>query len=323
MSEHDSTSWGSVVAQIATKLLDGTPLTIVIAVFITFGVPILLHFCLYRTVASPPSSNFLLLGPSGAGKTTLLTLLESKSSPAAKTQSQPTHTSQTSTLSTIRLPASVPTASNKYRSVNDPSLKDVSRNPIKYRIRDTPGHGKLRGPQGLSELLFMSSANDTKSKLRGVLFMVDTATISEIDSLRDTASYLYDILLILQKRALNRGGSSLKAAAEIPVLVAANKQDLFTALPPGSVREKLEAEIDRIRKSKSKGLMDASADSGTGEGEDDILGSSDAQDVFSFDRLEDEIGLKVDVVGGAIKGDEEGNIGAGVRKWEEWIGQCL
>ncbi|KAL4819033.1 signal recognition particle receptor beta subunit-domain-containing protein [Aspergillus spinulosporus] len=308
---------------VATKLLEGSLFGIAVAVIITVGVPILLHLIFYRTVASPPLSNFLLLGPSGAGKTALLNLLESKSSFAAKQKTQLTHTSQTSTLATIRLPVSVPIGSNKYRSVNDTSLKEAQRNPTKYRVKDTPGHGKLRGSQGLSELVSMSTTKDTSLKLRGVLFMVDTAAISETEALRDTATYLYDVLLILQKRALQRGKSSARAAAEIPVLIAANKQDLFTALPPGSVREKLEAEIDRIRKSKSKGIMDASADSGDGEGEDDILGSYDLKDTFSFKGLKDEIGVNVDVVGGAVKGDDGDEVGAGVRRWEEWVGQCL
>ncbi|GAB1199818.1 hypothetical protein APSETT444_009177 [Aspergillus pseudonomiae] len=314
--------WRSV-GGIATSLLDGNPIAIAITAFIAFGLPVLLHLIFYQAVASPPSSNFLLLGPSGAGKTALLSLLETKSSPLAKKQTQRTHTSQTSNLTTVSLPASVPTASNRYRSVNDPSLKDTSKNPVKYRVRDTPGHGKLRGPQGISQLSSMSDSKDSKSKLRGVIFTVDTAALSDVEVLRDTASYLYDVLLILQKRALNKGKSSLKVASEIPILVAANKQDLFTALPPGSVREKLEAEIDKIRKSKSKSLMDASVDASMGDGDDDILGSSDAQNTFSFKCLEDEVGIRVDIVGGAVKGDEGSDLGSGVRKWEEWVGQCL
>ncbi|KAF9883455.1 hypothetical protein FE257_003453 [Aspergillus nanangensis] len=318
-SHADWTSFSGIV----TNLLDGNPLAIFITAFVAFGLPILLHLIFYQTVASPPTSNFLLLGPSGAGKTALLSLLETKSSLLVKKRSHATHTSQTSTLSTVSLPPNVATASNRYRSVNDSSLKDISKNPVKYCVRDTPGHGKLRESQGTTPLMSMATSNDAKSKLRGVLFVVDTAALSEAEILRDTASYLYDVLMILQRRALKKGKSSTKAAAEIPVLVVANKQDLFTALPPGSVREKLEAEIDRIRKSKSKGLLDASADSGLGEGEDEILGSSDAQDAFDFRLLEEEIGVKVDIIGGAVKGDEDDNLGAGVRKWEEWIGQCL
>ncbi|KAB8232342.1 hypothetical protein ETB97_011084 [Aspergillus alliaceus] len=316
------TDWRSV-GGIATSLLDGNPFAIAITTFIAFGLPVLLHLIFYRTAASPASSNFLLLGPSGAGKTAFLSLLEAKSSPLAKKQTQLTHTSQTSTLTTVSLPASVSTASNRYRSVNDPSLKDISKNPVKYRVIDTPGHGKLRGPQGISQLLSMSESKDSKSKLRGVIFTVDTAALADAEVLRDTATYLYDVLLILQKRALRKGKLSLRAASEIPVLVAANKQDLFTALPPGSVRERLETEIDRMRKSKSKGLMDTSVDASMGDGEDDILGSSQAQDKFGFKQLEGEIGLRVDVVGGAVKGDERSELGSGVRRWEEWIGQCL
>ncbi|RMJ27746.1 SRP receptor beta subunit [Aspergillus sp. HF37] len=313
-------SWHSSFKAIMTSLLEGSLFAIAITALIAFGLPVLLHFIFYRAVASPPRSNFLLLGPPGAGKTALLSLLEAKISPRSKT-SQVTHTSQTSTLATISLPPSVPIASNQFRSVNDPSLKDISRNPVKYAIQDTPGHGKLRWAQGISQLQSMSQTKDPKSKVRGVIFMVDAASLSGDDALRDAATYLHDVLLILQKRALSRGRSASTAAAEIPVLVAANKQDLFTALPPNSVREKLAAEIDRIRRSKSKGLMDASADAGTGDAEDDILGNDDAP--FSFKMLEDEVGVKVDVVGGAIKDGEGENLGSGVRKWEEWIGMCL
>ena len=149
--------------------------------------------------------------------------------------------------------------------------------------------------------------------------MLDTAALTDDDNLRDTAVYLHDVLLILQDRALNKGKSSSRIVPGTPVLIAANKQDLFTALPPGSVRGKLEAEIERIRTSKRRGLMDASADGA--EDEAGILGSDGAP--FSFQLMEEEAGVKVDVVGGAVKGDEAEALGSGVRKWEEWIGMCL
>jgi signal recognition particle receptor subunit beta len=202
-------------------------------------------------------------------------------------------------------------------------LKEASKNPVRYRLRDTPGHGKLRASQGIAELQAMATSTDTKTKLRGVIFMVDTAALVDEATLRDTATYLHDVLLVLQKRALGKGKSSTKRASEIPVLVAANKQDLFTALPPGSVREKLEAEIDRIRKSKTKGLMDASMDSAALDAEeDDVLGDDDAEGVFSFKLLE-QVGTKVEVTGGAVKGDQQEEFGSGVRRWEEWVGMCL
>lgn len=60
---------------IVTSLLDGNPIAIIVTALFAFGLPVLLHLIFYRSVASPPSSNFLLLGPSGAGKTALLTLV--------------------------------------------------------------------------------------------------------------------------------------------------------------------------------------------------------------------------------------------------------
>lgn len=187
-------------------------------------------------------------------------------------------------------------------------------------MKDTPGHGKLRTTQGLAELQSMALTKDSSARLRGVIFVVDTAALVDEAVLRDTATYLHDILLVLQKRELNK--SSSKRLSEISVLVAANKQDLFTALPPGSVKEKLEAEIDRIRKSKTKGLLDASADPGL-DNDEDVLGNDDAQGLFSFKLLQVEAGIKVEVVGGAVKTDSEEEYGSGIRRWEEWVGMCL
>src|SRR5437763_1534800 len=66
--------WDSVTG-IATLLFDGNLVAIAIAIIFTFGVPITLHLIFFQAVASPPSSNFLLLGPSGAGKTAFTTLV--------------------------------------------------------------------------------------------------------------------------------------------------------------------------------------------------------------------------------------------------------
>ncbi|KKA19337.1 SRP receptor beta subunit (Srp102) [Rasamsonia emersonii CBS 393.64] len=315
-------AWDSI-GNIATNLLDANPIAILVTVAIALGFPLLLHYLLYRTAASPKSSSFILLGPSGAGKTALFSLLESTSSRIAKA-ARPTHTSQTSTVATITLPPTIPIASNRYRSVNDPSLSEASRNPVKYELKDTPGHGKLRGSQGLSYLETSLNSKKEKERTRGVIFVVDAAALSEGgENLRDAAGYLHDILLLLQKNALNKGSRSFsKVGDPVSVLVAANKQDLFTALPPGSVRNKLETEIDRIRKSRKRGLMDASVGSGINEDEDEVLGGDDGHGIFSFNLLE-EVGIKVDVVGGAVKAEGDTDPRAGVRKWEEWIGMCL
>ncbi|GAM35550.1 SRP receptor subunit [Talaromyces pinophilus] len=325
--DHLPANWKASLESIATTLLDGNPTAILLALLVTLSLPILLHLIFYRKAASQPLSTFVLLGPSGSGKTAFLSLVESASLLKSKTPSTTTHTSQTSTSTTVTLPPSVPVFSNRYRSVNDPSLPDAKRNAVKYILRDTPGHGKLRSAQLTQLQAELSSKNKKEaSSIRGILFFVDAASLAEgAENLRDYAGYLYDILLVLQKVILTKGKSSAKAGAIIRILVAANKQDLFTALPPGSVKQKLESEIDRIRQTRQKGLLDASAGPEHDEDEDEVLGGDGAGGAFTFQGLEDDIGVKVDVIGGFAKVEnEKDDAGAtGIRKWEEWIGSCL
>ncbi len=174
-------------------------------------------------------------------------------------------------------------------------------------IIDTPGHGKLRLEEALSLV--------QNPSLRGIIFVVDSSVLDSSDSSasRDTAVYLHDALLTLQRR--KTGG---KIKTDVSVLIAANKQDLFTALPTGAVRERLQAEIERVRVSRSKGLSTVGEDTDA-DAEEDILGGG-GEEKFSFKLMADEYEIGIDVVGGAVKGEEAGK---GVRRWEEWIGSCL
>ncbi|KAK2788214.1 hypothetical protein FQN52_006753 [Onygenales sp. PD_12] len=308
-------------AGIATALLSGNLAAIAVTFLIAFSLPVLLHLYLYRAAPADASKDFLLLGPSGSGKTALCSLLEQRSI-SRPNPPRETHTSQTSSLVSVTLPPTVPTGSNKYRSVNDPSLGESSKNPIRYRLRDTPGHGKLRASQGIESLDALSSTKKATSGVRGVIFMLDSATLSQSDELlRDAAKYLHDVLMTLQKRVYSNGSRISKKIANIPVLVAANKQDLFTALPPGSVKSRLESEIEKIRQSTRKGLLDVSVGA-SAEEEQDMLGGDEDDGPFTFQLLEEQIGIKVDVVGGAVKSDD-GDLGSGIRRWEEWVGMCL
>lgn len=205
--------------------------------------------------------------------------------------------------------------------MNDPTLADRKQTQVKYRVRDTPGHGKLRDSQGISQLSSMADPKAKKGAPRGVIFMVDAGTIMDETELRDTASYLHDVLLFLQKRLASSRTSVFRKLPDIPVLVAANKQDLFTALPANSVKERLETEIEKIRQSKRKGLL--SADVSAGDDEQDILGGDEGNERFTFKLLEEESGVRVTVVGGSVKSNNDADIGAGVRQWEDWIGSCL
>lgn len=153
--------------------------------------------------------------------------------------------------------------------------------------------------------------------VKGVIFFADSAFPSGDPQIRDTAEYLHDILLLLQKRAhANPKGRRRKGETTITnVLIAANKQDLFTALPPTTIKSKLEKEIDVVRKTRARGLMTAGTE-GDDEEEKESLGRDEG---FTFMTFEDDTGMRVEVVGGSARGEE----GAGVRRWEEWIGGCL
>ena len=104
-------------------------------------------------------------------------------------------------------------------------------------------------------------------------------------------------------------------------MVACNKQDLFTSLPPSAIRARLESELQRVRASKKRGVSAVDAKDDGGEDEDDTVLGGGGEAEFSFKTLEDEFEIVVDVVGGTVKGDDDE--GKGVRKWEEWIGECL
>ena len=147
---------------------------------------------------------------------------------------------------------------------------------------------------------------------------MDAATLSAGDEgLRQTADYLHDILLLLQKRMA--GGKTAKALKEIPVLIAANKMDLFTALPAALVKVSLEGEITKVRSSRSKGLLDSGIgmSDGVEDEKDDWLGQVGSKE-FKFSQME-EFDVSVEVSGGNIVGVE----GPNVEKWWNWISDRL
>ena len=193
--------------------------------------------------------------------------------------------------------------SNQYRSTNDPS-NQVHK---KFLLVDTPGHGKLRH-HALENIT-------NPQNLKGLIFVVDAATLSAGDEgLRQTADYLHDVLLVLQKRV---GTKAAKALKEVPVLIAANKMDLFTALPVALVKSSLEGEITKVRISRSKGLLDSGIGMDDADDEkDDWLGEMGSKE-FKFSQME-EFDIAIEVVGGNVLGD-----GSIVDKWWKWISERL
>jgi signal recognition particle receptor subunit beta len=176
-----------------------------------------------------------------------------------------------------------------------------------------------------------NALSSSTSPPHGVLFVVDAADLSSSGAaaggaspvLSDTAEYLHDVLLALQK-AYNNAKTS--KAREVPFLVAANKLDLFTALPAAAVKSVLEREITRIRETRARGLLSVGT-LGKGEGlggndeegdeEREVLGGRSEGD-FKFTAME-EWNVMVDVVGGNASGEES----PGVDGWWEWIGTQL
>lgn len=211
----------------------------------------------------------------------------------------------------VSLPVTTAIASSKYRSAHDPS-NQIHK---KFLLADTPGHGKIR-----------HHAFDSVIKplnLKGIIFVVDAADLSSgssgavNESLRQTAEYLHDLLLVLQKRATNTTTS--RGPAELPVLIAANKLDLFTALPAHLVKTALESEISNVRSSRNKGLLDSGIgmnDLTIGD-EKEWLGDG-GEGKFEFSQME-EVNVSVSVTGGNVLGAD----GPDIDQWWDWIGSNL
>ena len=153
--------------------------------------------------------------------------------------------------------------------------------------------------------------------------MVDAADISMgssgtgSEALRLTAEYLHDVLVLLQKRSTSSRTS--KAPKELPVLIAANKLDLFTALPAPLVKTALELEISNVRSSRTKGLLDSGIginDIDAGEEKEWLGDGGDGN--FEFSQM-DEVNVAVSVLGGNVLGAD----GPDVKQWWDWIASNL
>ncbi|KAI1394692.1 P-loop containing nucleoside triphosphate hydrolase protein [Hypoxylon fuscum] len=255
--------------------------------------PILVHWYIAWSTPYTTLPSILLAGPPGGGKTSLLTLLERGDAATA------THTSQTPQA--VELTVSDDSGAATFREA---ARVDAPGSHRKFQLVDTPGHGKLRNQHAMAQL--------AASTLRGVIFVLDAATLD--DCLADAAAYLYDVLLALQKRT--GAGKTSKAPAAIHVLVAANKLDLFTALPASLVKSNLEAELGRIRKSRSKGLLDSGVgDDEVGSEEQDGWLGEYGSEKFTFRQMR-EFDVEIDVIGGSVL---EGN----VDKWWDWISERI
>jgi signal recognition particle receptor subunit beta len=177
-------------------------------------------------------------------------------------------------------------------------------------MTDNPGHGKLRH--------YSVDHSIDPPKITGIIFLIDAANLSSTSGgraeggLTEAAEYLHDILLNLQRRQSKARKS--KGSYEIPLLVAANKMDLFTALPAKLVKSELEAAIARVRDTKAKNLLDSGIGTEDSWAEErDWLGEPGTTK-FTFEQMADHH-VSVQVLGGNVYGQE----GANVAEWWRWI----
>lgn len=154
-----------------------------------------------------------------------------------------------------------------------------------------------------------------------MVFLVDSSSLSSdtpgksAPGLTEAAQYLHDVLLLLQQR-YTRSKTS-KGPAELPVLIAANKLDIFTALPPQLVKSALEAEITRIRSTRAKGVLASDVAGEEIEEEREWLGQG-GEGKFEFDMMR-EVNVPMTVAGGHVTSSE----GSDVEAWWDWIGSQL
>lgn len=217
--------------------------------------------------------------------------------------------SQEAQAAICRLPAGITSSGDQYRSEHDTS----SRSQPKFKLIDTPGHGKLRRT-AIDEL-------NASPSLRGILFVIDSAAVSASHALTQASEYLHDVLLILQKR--HTQARSSKGPTQASFLVLANKQDVFSALPSSLIKAKLESEISKIRLTRSRGLLDsginAENEDAATDDEQNWLGDYGSKE-FNFDHMR-EHDIEVDIIGGNALA-EDGSAGK-VDAWWKWLGSNM
>ncbi|KAK9473816.1 signal recognition particle receptor beta subunit-domain-containing protein [Dipodascopsis tothii] len=168
-------------------------------------------------------------------------------------------------------------------------------------LHDTAGHPKLR--QRLYDLVDVLQPAES---LLGVVFVVDASAMARPEAAHAAAQYLYDILALTERR---RGGAS--------VLVAANKAELFTAVPAKRLRSLLEDEITKIARTKARAVSGVERSAlGAAADDDDApaLWAGAPGAPFRFEVLESE----VTALSGSV---ETGKIEPWVRWMEERVVQ--
>ncbi|EWC47028.1 hypothetical protein DRE_03790 [Drechslerella stenobrocha 248] len=258
-------------------------------------IPVILARTLSSRSQSGPSSSFLIAGPRDSGKTSFCLYLQEKSLVAT----------QTSTVSaTVKLPTSVLEQSSS--EDGETSLPEETGSHS-FHVKDTPGHPKLRSQA-------LTSINLSTKSCIGIIYMLDSAVLSSQPRFTDTVEYLYELLLVIQKQYASLSDSSTGPPDPTKLLIACNKNDLFTALPSAKISSLLQTELGRMKETKRKGLLNAGAGEDDDEDLDRVLGDDNSNQV-TWDGLR-EVGIEVSVQSGSIKR-------RALDGWKGWMSSCL
>ncbi|OBA19509.1 P-loop containing nucleoside triphosphate hydrolase protein [Metschnikowia bicuspidata var. bicuspidata NRRL YB-4993] len=229
---------------------------------------------------------YLIVGANGAGKTSLFYSLTNRTQNPASFVS-----SLEPNVASVRLPFA------------NESIQKL------YQLIDYPGHLKH------SELLRTLILDDiTVGKLKGVIYVVDSSSVSLSQELKVSAM-AKELFLLLSTTEKNPNG--------VDFLFAVNKQDLFDSRPVHKVKQVLEDELAKLVADEisAKGLARGGSGIDNDDLEDDdeekfrkeestrdfwkaVVGSLR----FSFDFLEGNM----EFVGGSVLKGAVGN-------WENWF----
>lgn len=213
---------------------------------------------------------------------------------------------QTSTTSvTVRLPPSSLTSSKPEKGDRDDNDLPIDQ---PFHMTDTPGHPKLRS------LALAGIARPDKTSYIGVIYMLDSGDLSAQGRITDTVAYLYEILVAAQQRYTRLSESSSGSLEPLPVLIACNKSELFTALPANKISALLQSELGKMKETKRKGLLNAGADAEDDENIDEILGDENSNNI-TWEGLR-EYGVDISIHSGSIKKEDIG-------QWKSWISSSL
>ncbi|XP_034950989.1 signal recognition particle receptor subunit beta [Chelonus insularis] len=138
-------------------------------------------------------------------------------------------------------------------NVGDITIKDQN-----LQIIDIPGHERLRN----------KFFDKYKSSARGLIFVIDSVTVQK--DIRDVAEYLYTLL------------SDSSIESKLPILILCNKQDQTMAKTSKAIKAMLEKEINLVRVTKLKQLVDTDASVET-----TYLGAGEKN--FEFSHLNNQV----------------------------------